>query len=128
MVIYIQVSGRMSKKSFKKYLPLLKLITKKGLQKGSFVSLISSLDDRSVKFICECIHNSISLRYISKLDNNKKKIFLRRIFPYKNLIKKLCKKRKRFAPCRRLIAQKGFGFIVPILSSIIPLVLSLLRN
>ena len=118
----------MTTHTFKKYLPLLNLLTRKQLSKECYMSLISSLNDKPIKFICECIHNAISLRYISKLHKKKKKRFLNKILPYKKIIKNLCKKRKGFGPCRGLIAQKGYGFIIPILSAIIPLISSLLTS
>ena len=93
-----------------------------------FMSLINSLDDNSVKFICECIHNAISVRYITKLSVKKKKDFLKKILPYKKIIRNLCNKEKSFGSHRNLIAQKGYGFIFPILSAIIPLVSSLLNS
>ena len=65
---------------------------------------------------------------MSKIHNKKKKNLLNKILPYKKILKNLCKKRKGFGPCRRVIAQKGFGFILPIISAIIPLISSLLLS
>ena len=117
----------MAVKKFKKYLPLLKLLSKKCMSQKCFISLINSLDKHSIKFICECIHNAISVRYVSRL-SVKKKDFLKKILPYKKIIGNLCKKGKSFGSHRNLIAQKGYGFIFPILSAVIPLVLSLLNG
>ena len=51
-----------------------------------------------------------------------------KILPYKRAIKYLCKKGKKLNTRKKLIIQKGYGFLFPILSVIIPLVTSLLRS
>lgn len=112
--------------SFKKYLPLLELLTRKQISRKCFMSVINSLDDKSIKFICECIHNAISLKYISTLNNKQKSSLLKKILPNKRIIKHLCKKAKRYNSHKKIIAQKGYGFIIPILSAIVPLISSLL--
>jgi len=113
---------------FEKYLPLLRLLTKKKISQKCFMSLIHSLDDKTIKFICECIHNAISLKYMSRLDKKQKTSLLKKILPHKRLIKQLCKKTKKYSLRKKVIAQKGYGFIFPLLSAIIPLVSSLLVN
>ena len=112
--------------SFDKYLPLLELLTRKHISRKCFASVINSLDDKSIKFICECIHNAISLRYISTLNRKQKSTLLKKILPNKRIIKHLCKKPKRYSSHKNIIAQKGYGFIIPILSAIVPLISSLL--
>ena len=111
---------------FKKYLPLLELLTRKHISRKCFTSIINSLDDKSIKFICECIHNTISLKYISALNKNQKSLLLKKILPNKRIIKHLCKKAERYGSRKKIIAQKGYGFIIPILSAIVPLISSLL--
>jgi len=81
---------------FKKYLPLLELLTRKHISRKCFTSIINSLDDKSIKFICECIHNTISLKYISALNKNQKSLLLKKILPNKRIIKHLCKKAERY--------------------------------
>ena len=118
----------MTGRSFKTYLPLLKFLTKKQISKENFVSIISCLDESAIKFLCECVHNAISFKYVSKLERNKRSTLLRKILPYKRAIKYLCKKGKKLNTRKNLIIQKGYGFLFPILSAIIPLVTSLLKS
>ena len=118
----------MTGRSFKTYLPLLKFLTKKRISKENFVSIISCLDEGTIKFLCECVHNAISFKYVSKLERNKRSTLLRKILPYKRAIKYLCKKGKKLNTRKKLIIQKGYEFLFPILSVIIPLVTSLLRS
>ncbi len=114
--------------NFKKYLPLLELLTKNRISRKCFISLINSLDDKTIKFICECVNNAISLRHISTLNRKQKSVLLRKILPNKRVIKHLCKKAKRYRSHKKIIAQKGYGFIIPLISAIIPLISSLLSK
>ena len=114
---------------FKKYLPLLELLTRRHISRKCFMSVINSLDDKSVRFICECIHNAISLKYISTLNKKQKSTLLKKILPNKRTIKHLCKKTKTgYSSHKKIIAQKGYGFIIPILSAIVPLISSILSK
>ena len=116
----------MSKKVLQKYLPLAKLLTKNHIPRRSFESLINSLDESAIKFLCECIQNAITLKHISRLNTKKKALFLKTISPNKKVLKHLCKKRNNYKGSRKIIAQRGYGFLLPILSAIIPLAASLL--
>ena len=118
----------MTIKKFEKHLPLLKLLIKKRPSQKCLMSLIHSLDDKSIKFICECIYNAISLKNMSRLNTKQKSTLLKKLLPYKRIIKQLCKKTRKYSLRKNLIAQKGYGFIFPILSAIVPLVSSLLAN
>ena len=118
----------MTGRSFKTYLPLLKFLTKKRISKKNFVSIISYLDERAIKFLCECVHNAISFRYVSKLDRKKRNMLLKKILPYKRVIKYICKKSKKLNKRKKLIIQKGYGFLFPLLSLVIPLISSLLKS
>ena len=118
----------MSKKSLRKYLPLIKLLTEKQIPRKSFECLIQNLDERAIKFICECVQNAISVKHISSLNGKKKSSFLNAILPNRKLLKKLCEKHKNHKRHRKIIAQKGHGFILPVLSAIIPLITSLLTQ
>ena len=118
----------MSKKVLQKYLPLVKLLTQNHMPRRSFECLINSLDERAIKFLCECIQNAISLKHISRLNTKKKTSFLKTILPNKKVLKHLCKKRNNYKRSRKIIAQQGYGFLLPILSAIIPLVASLLTR
>ena len=118
----------MSKKSLRKYLPLIKLLTEKQIPRKSFECLIQNLDEKAIKFICECVQNAISVKHISSLNGKKKTSFLNLILPNKKLLKDLCEKHKNYKKHRKIIAQKGSGFILPVLSAVIPLITSLLAR
>ena len=118
----------MSKKSLRKYLPLIKLLTEKQIPRKSFECLIQNLDERAIKFICECVQNAISVKHISSLNGKKKSSFLNAILPNRKLLKNLCEKHKNYKRHRKIIAQKGHGFILPVLSAIIPLITYLLAQ
>lgn len=118
----------MAKHFLKKYLPLIKFLTKKHISRECFVSLINSLDDNTIKFLCECIQNAISSRFVSGLNKTEKGKLLKKNLPNKRIIKRLCKKGNKFASNKKIIAQKGYGFIIPILSAVIPLITSLLAK
>ena len=118
----------MSRHILKNYLPLLKLLTEHRLPKKCFVPLVECFDDNTIKFLCECIRNAISLNHVSKLTKGHKKRLMRRIVPYKCVIKHLCKKTEKTSAKRKIIMQKGYGFLFPLLSTIIPLVSSLLSR
>ena len=118
----------MSKKSLRKYLPLIKLLTEKKIPRKSFECLIQNLDERAIKFICECVQNAISVKHISSLNGKKKSSFLNAILPNRKLLKNLCEKHKNYKKHRKIIAQKGSGFILPVLSAVIPLITFLLAR
>ena len=118
----------MSKKSLRKYLPLIKFLTEKQIPRKSFECLIQNLDEQAIKFICECVQNAISVKHISSLNGKKKTSFLNLILPNKKLLKDLCEKHKNYKKHRKIIAQKGSGFILPVLSAVIPLITSLLAR
>ena len=118
----------MSKKSLRKYLPLIKLLTEKQIPRKSFECLIQNLDEKAIKFICECVQNAISVKHISSLNGKKKTSFLNLILPNKKLLKDLFEKHKTYKKHRKIIAQKGSGFILPVLSAVIPLITSLLAR
>ena len=118
----------MSKKSLRKYLPLIKLLTEKQIPRKSFECLIQNLDEKAIKFICECVQNAISVKHISSLNGKKKTSFLNLILPNKKLLKDLCEKHKNYKKHRKIIAQKGSGFILPVLSAVTPLITSLLAR
>ena len=118
----------MSKKSLRKYLPLIKLLTEKQIPRKSFECLIQNLDEKAIKFICECVQNAISVKHISNLKGKKKTSFLNEILPNKKSLKLLCEKHKNYKRHRKIISQKGHGFILPVLSAIIPLITSLLAR
>ena len=118
----------MSKKSLRKYLSLIKLLTEKQIPRKSFECFIQNVDERANKFICECVQNAISVKHISSLNGKKKSSFLNAILPNRKLLKNLCEKHKNYKIHRKIIAQKGHGFILLILSATIPLITSFLTQ
>ena len=86
----------MSKKSLRKYLPLIKLLTEKQIPRKPFECLIQNFDEQAIKFICECVQNAISVKHISSLNGKKKTSFLNLILPNKKLLKDLCEKHKNY--------------------------------
>ena len=73
----------MTKKLGVKYLPLLRILTQKQISCKWFKCLIQSLDEKGIKFLCECIQNAISIKYISRLHGKKNSSFLKSILPIK---------------------------------------------
>ena len=117
-----------SVKRLKDYFPLVQLLAQKKVKVQQFKSIIRSINSDAVKFICECCKNVISTSYVSSLPHKKRKSLLRAITPYKTVIKSLCKKRKNYNKNKTLINQKGYGFLIPILTTIIPLIASLIAK
>ena len=66
--------------------------------------------------------------FVSSLNAKKRKSLLAVITPYKQIIKSLCKKRKNYQKNKASIIQYGYGFIIPILATVIPLISSLIAN
>lgn len=93
-----------------------------------FTGVIQSLDDAAIKFICECVKNVISVNFFSYLNPKQKHKFLGQIEPNRKLILHLCKRKNSYKPHRKIIAQKGYGFIIPILTAVLPLIASLLAK
>ena len=118
----------MSKKSLQKYLLRNTFLTEKQIPRKSFECLIQNLNEQAIRFICECVQNAISVKHISSLNGKEKTSFLYAILPNKKLLKFLCEKHKNYKRHRKIIAQKGCGFILPVLSAIIPLITSLLAR
>ena len=112
----------------RKYFPLIKLLTKKGFSRENFTGLIECLDDNTVKFICECARNVISVNHFSQLSARQKSVFLRKILPHRRLIERLCKKQNSYKIHRKMIAQKGYGFIIPMLTAVVPLIASMMSK
>ena len=72
----------MTKKIGVKYVLLPRILTQKQISRKCFKCLIQTLDENAIKFLCECIQNAISIKYISRL-NGKKSSFLKSILPNK---------------------------------------------
>ena len=118
----------MTVKRLERYFPFVKLLVKRKLSIDEFKSLIRSLDNDAVKFICECCRNVISKRYVSTLNPNKKRILIKLLSPHKSFLRSICRKRKNYVVNKKPIIQRGYGLIIPILSTVLPLIFSLLRK
>ncbi|RZD34245.1 MAG: hypothetical protein CXT79_02970 [Thaumarchaeota archaeon] len=84
----------MSNKKLAKYLPLIELLNKKKISRKCFASLFESFNDDAIKFICECIQNAISRQHFSQLTLKERNFLIRKVRPYKSILKKLCKSSK----------------------------------
>ena len=115
-------------KRLRTYFPLVQLLAKKRLSFEQFKSIIHSINPDAVKFICECCRNSISTGFVSSLNGNKKRSFLKVITPHKKLIKSLCRRRKNYTRSKKPIIQRGYGFLIPLLATILPMISSLIKN
>jgi len=118
----------MSNKKLKKYLPLIELLGRKKISKECFVSLFESFNDNAVKFVCECVQNAISCQNTSQLMTKKRNFLIRKVKPYKKILKQLCKKKKCYKTHKKIIIQHGYGLLFPILSTVIPLITSLISK
>ena len=116
----------MRKRDISKYLSLIKVITSIGQDKNKFCSLIQCLDDKSIRFLCECVKNGISRKHVSNLSIEQRSQFLKSITPCRSLLKRICRKSKLYSMNKKKLIQKGAGFFIPLLSALIPLVTSLL--
>ena len=123
---YNLADKNMRKKDVSKYLSLIRVITSIGGDRNQFCSLIQCLDEKSIKFLCECVKNGISKKQVLNLPPNERRQFLRLITPYKSLLKKICRKSKFYNMNKKRLIQKGAGFFIPLLSALIPLMTSLI--
>ena len=60
--------------------------------------------------------------------SKKERIIFKGDKPSSKLIKILCKNSENCVEKRKIIVQKGFGIIIPILSSVLPLLTSILSK
>ena len=118
----------MTNKQLRCYFPLIELLVKKHISVNQFKSIISSINDNAIKFLCECCCNAISREYVLSMTSARKRYLLKVINPYKNIIKSLCRRKKYYNKSRRLLLQMGYGFSMPILASILPLLSSLIAG
>lgn len=80
--------------------------------------LLRSINKCTVRCICECALNAI--RGVVPLKKNEKT----RLSKYKNVLRKLAHKSGNWKAKKRVILQKGSGFLLPLLLPIIGSVLS----
>ena len=125
-----KINCKMASNKLKKNLPLMKILESKLKNKKKieeFYSLIDCLGDKSLEFLAECVQNGINPDFVSKLPAKEKSAYLKKITPFKKDIKKVIKKTTSSKKKRKII-QKGSGWFLPILSSVIPLISDLIFN
>ena len=63
----------MRKKDLHRNLSILQILKNKKLEKNQFDSLIDCLDEKSIRFLCECVKIGISKKHVSSLPPIRKK-------------------------------------------------------
>lgn len=121
----------MKKSELEKYILLLQFLknhckNNKACQKN-YQNIISYLNDNSVKFLCQCIRNLLAPRNIKLLGDKKEKRLLRKITPHKTKILKIID-RKTSVSQKRHKLQSGGAFVLPLLTSVAPLIISLISK
>ena len=111
-----------------KFLSLIKIIRKIGDDEDLFCTLIKCLDEKSIKFLCESVKNGIPRKHVRGLNPRTRKNLLHLITPNRSLLKKICRKSKFYSMNKKKLLQKGAGFFIPLLSTLIPLVSSLISK
>lgn len=117
----------MSKKKVSKYLDLLMLIKThcKGKHcEEKFKKIISFLDEDSLKFLSECIRNTLAPERIKFFSKSQQKKIIRKLKPFKKNIRASIKPNLTHKR-RKTILQNGGGWFLPLLSAAIPLISSL---
>lgn len=117
-----------NKEKFKKYLFLLQLLKRncKGDCEDKYKKIISYLDEETLNFLAECIRNILSPQAISAVCSKKKqKLIVGKVLPHKKTIKTAIKKNLPFKKRKKYI-QNGGAWFLPLLTSIIPLISSLI--
>lgn len=121
----------MSKKHLSKHLLLLKVIQNHCKGKidceKNFCEILNYLNDKSIKFLCQCIRNCIAPKNFKNFGPRKETLLFQKIKPHKKTILKLIDKKSSIKFKRRQL-QKGAGFFLPLLTTVIPLIGSLIGN
>ena len=117
----------MSRARLRKYLPLLHLLTKKG-NKEQKIALIECLSEDSTDFICECLRNAVSPKFVAQFPNTKRKSLLKKISPYKKELKLLITKKIGKVRRKKILQKGGFLSLLPLLTSVIPMITSLVTG
>ena len=118
----------MKNRKYCKFLSLISIIRKLGEDKKQFCTLIQCLDENSIKFLCESVKNGISKHQFERLSSKKRRHLLSLISPHKSLLRRICRKSKTYKINKKKLLQKGAGFFIPLLSTLIPLVSCLIAK
>jgi len=119
-----------NKEKFTKYLFLLQLLKKncKGNCEEKYKKIISYLDESTLSFLAECIRNALAPETIAAVCSKKKqKHIIKKVTPHKKVIKAAIKKNLPFKKRKKYI-QNGGAWFLPLLSTIIPLIGSLIHR
>lgn len=121
----------MNEKHLSKHLLLLKLIQNNCKNKSdcekNYREIIAYLNDSSVKFLCQCVRNITLSKSFKALGAKKEQKLFRKLEPHKDKILKLIDKKKSIKYKRKQL-QKGAGFFLPLLTTVIPLIGSLISK
>lgn len=110
-----------------KFLYLLQVLKKSCRGKDchkKFHNLVSFLDEKSLQFLAECVRNSLSPNTVERIPSKKRARLISVIKPHKKEIKEIIKP-KISIKRKRDILQRGSGWFLPLLSTVIPLISSL---
>lgn len=118
----------MSNQKLLNYYPLLEILKNFSKKNNTeqFKKIISYLDDKSLKFLAECIRNILSHSVFETLPKSKQSKLLKVTKPDKKNIKKLLSPKAK-ASKKKKILQQGGAWFLPLLSAIIPLFASLIK-
>lgn len=92
-----------------------------------FHDLVSFLDESSIKFLAECVRNTLSPQRVKSIPSRRRGRLIKALRPHKKEIKEVIKP-KISSKRRREIFQKGGGWFLPLITTIIPLIASLIRR
>jgi hypothetical protein len=114
---------KVPRKKVKKYFELIKLLETSNPKKKEVI--LNHLDNNSIHFICELVHNVIHNNF--QLNNKKINKLKTVLKPMKNCCRYLSKKSGKIERKRKLMVQHGKGLGL-ILSTAIPILLSLITQ
>lgn len=117
----------MNQKKSGKYLFLLDVLRKhcKGAHcEDKFKKLISLLDEDSLKFLSECVRNSLDPNRIKLLPKHKQKKIIKKLKPHKVAVRKSIKPNLSHKSRKKILQQQG-GWFLPLISAVAPLISSL---
>lgn len=117
-----------SKEKLLNYYPLLEILKNISKKKNvdQFQRIVSYLDDKSLKFLAECIRNILNPDTFKHLPVKKQKRLIKTSKPHKKNIVRFIKPSLHTVK-RKKIIQEGGAWFLPLLTSIIPLFASLLK-
>lgn len=119
----IKAKNLVGKARAKKLLPFLQAM--KGMKNESRGTMLGHLDPASCEALYEVMWNVLRSPEISE---KQKTVLRRKLAPHQGLLMYLSNPKMSPLGKRRRLSQSGGGFLLPILSTAIPMLLSLLRK